>query len=104
VLEEEILSDHNPRTAPRPEALGDSGQKVNKKNQYRRHSREDQANGGAARRLSGGMISVQNWQFESHTSSLAFGGVKGILKRCGLPPERRARVPEGVGDNAISFE
>jgi hypothetical protein len=25
VLEEEILSDHNPRAAPRPEALGDSG-------------------------------------------------------------------------------
>ncbi len=40
VLEEEILSNYSPRAA-RPEALGDGGQKVDDKNQYRRHRRED---------------------------------------------------------------
>jgi hypothetical protein len=40
VFEEEILSDHSPG-ATGPEALGDSGQKVDDKYQYRPHSRED---------------------------------------------------------------
>ena len=30
---------------------GDSGQKVDDKNQYRLHSREDQGNGGAGRKI-----------------------------------------------------
>ncbi len=50
VLEEEILSGHSPSTAG-PEALGDSGQKVDDENQYRLHSREDQGNGGAGRKI-----------------------------------------------------
>jgi hypothetical protein len=40
VFEEEILSDHSPG-ATGPEALGDSGQKVDDKYPYRPHSRED---------------------------------------------------------------
>jgi len=40
VFEEEILSDHSPAAAG-PEALGDRGQKVNDKHQYRLYSRED---------------------------------------------------------------
>ena len=56
-------------------------------------------------RSSSSVISVQNWQFESHASSLDLGGTKGILTCCGLPaPNDGARVSEGVGDNAISFE
>ena len=55
--------------------------------------------------LSSGVISVQNWQFETHTPSLDLGGAKGILSCYGLPaPTDGARVSEGVGDNAISFE
>ncbi len=50
MLEEEILSDHSPGAAG-PEALGDSGQKVDDKNQYRLHSREDQGNGRAGRKI-----------------------------------------------------
>ncbi len=50
VLEEEILSDHSP-SAARPEALGYIGQKVDDENQYRLHSREDQRNGGAGRKI-----------------------------------------------------
>jgi hypothetical protein len=50
VFEEEILSDHSP-SATRPEALGDIGQKVDDKSQYRLHSREDQRNGGADRKI-----------------------------------------------------
>ncbi len=50
VLEEEILSDHSP-SAARPEALGYIGQKVDDEIQYRLHSREDQQNGGAGRKI-----------------------------------------------------
>ncbi len=50
MLEEEILIDHSP-SAAWPEALGDSGQKVDDENQYRLHSREDQGNGGAGRKI-----------------------------------------------------
>ncbi len=50
VFEEEIPSDHSP-SATRPEALGDIGQKVDDENQYRLHSREDQRNGGAGRKI-----------------------------------------------------
>lgn len=50
VLEEEILSDHSPSTTGL-EALGDRGQKVGDKNQYRLHSREDQGNGGDGRKI-----------------------------------------------------
>ncbi len=48
--EEEILSDHSPGAAG-PEALGDSGQKVDDETQCRLHSREDQGNGGAGRKI-----------------------------------------------------
>ena len=50
MLEEEILSDHSP-SAARPEALGDIDQKVDDENEYRLHSREDQRNGGADRKI-----------------------------------------------------
>ncbi len=50
VLEEEILSDHSP-SAARPEALGDSGQKVGVETQCRLHSSEDQGYGGAGRKI-----------------------------------------------------
>jgi len=56
-------------------------------------------------RLSSGLISGQNWQFETHTSSLDLGGAKGILGCCGLlAPNDGARVSGRAGDNAISFE
>ncbi len=50
MLEEEIFSDHSPGAAG-PEALGDSGQKVDDENQYRFHSREDRGNDGAGRKI-----------------------------------------------------
>ncbi len=50
MLEEEILSDHSP-SAVRPEALGDISQKVDDENRYRLHSRENQRNGGAGRKI-----------------------------------------------------
>ena len=56
-------------------------------------------------RLSIGLISGQNSQFETHMSSLDFEGVKGILKRSGLPaPNDGAGVFGRAGDSAISFE
>ncbi len=50
VREAEILSDHSPGAAG-PEALGDSGQKVDDENHYCLNSREDQGNGGAGRKI-----------------------------------------------------
>jgi hypothetical protein len=56
-------------------------------------------------RLSIDLISGQNSQFETHTSSLDLEGAKGILGCCGLPaPNDGARDSGRVGDNPISFE
>jgi hypothetical protein len=55
-------------------------------------------------KLSIGLISGQNSQFETNTSSLDLEGAKGILGGCGLPaPNDGARVSWRAGDNAISF-
>ncbi len=89
VLEEEILSDHNPRAAPRPEAHGDSGKRWMKRTNTVFIVAKTRGMAAPLAKSSRGVISVHNWQFESHTSSLDLGGVTGILKRCGLPPERR---------------
>ena len=56
-LSQEIQLDHHADLSrghrclrPQP-ALGDSGQKLDGENQYRLHSREDQQNGGAGRKI-----------------------------------------------------